>query len=79
MFDNIDARPPKHGWFTGMYFCKCRNCSKTFTGAKRSWTCSDCAYDFDEQLTYEQLWRDLGWAYSAEYTTKKIFKQLTNK
>ncbi len=69
---NTDKRPAKNGWFTGWYCCKCRNCGKGFSGAKGAWTCSDCAYDFDEQLQYEQLWRDLGWAYNAEYLTRKL-------
>ena len=69
-----DSRPAKNGWFGGHYSCKCRNCAGNFTGAKGAWTCSDCAYDFDEQLVYEQLWRDFGWAYTAEYITKKLFK-----
>lgn len=76
-FNRIDDRPHKHGWWAGMYFCRCRNCSNTFTGAKCSWHCSDCAYNFDDQLQYEQLWRDLGFAYSAEYITRKLL--LNNK
>lgn len=59
-FLNIDTRPPKNGWCTGGYIARCRNCSENFIGAKGSWCCSDCAYDFSEQLEYEQLWRDLG-------------------
>ena len=76
MFDfclTSNERPPKNGWFKGGYFCKCRNCAKEFTGAKGAWTCSDCAYDFSEQLEYEQLWRDFGWAYTAQYVTRKLF------
>ncbi len=72
-FNHIDDRKPKHGWWSGMYICRCRNCDKAFTGAKGSWTCSSCAYVFDVQLTYEQLWRDLGWPYTSEYITKKPF------
>ena len=74
-FLNPDTRPSKHGWYTGFYFCRCRNCGNEFTGAKDAWTCSDCAYDYDEQLTYEQLWRDLGWHYTAKWVMKKLFNK----
>jgi len=74
-FLNPDKRPSKNGWYTGMYSCKCKNCSKPFTGAKGAWTCSDCAYDFDEQLQYELLWREVGWYYTANYITLKLFKK----
>lgn len=76
-FLNPDQRPPKNGWWTGMYSGRCRNCGNAFTGAKCAWTCSDCAYDFDELLQYEQLWRELGWAYTAEYVTRKLLKNKT--
>jgi hypothetical protein len=70
-----NTRAPKHGWFPGFYCCSCRNCSENFIGAKGAWHCSNCAYDFDEQLSYEKLWRDFGWAYTAEYITKRLFKR----
>ncbi len=73
-FLNPDQRPPKNGWYTGGYSGMCGNCGKDFTGAKGAWVCADCAYDFDEQLRYEQLWRELGWVYTAEYVTRKLFK-----
>ncbi len=71
-FLNPDKRPPKSGWWTGWYTCNCRNCSKPFTGAKGAWTCSSCAYGFDEQLQYEKLWREFGWHYTAQHITKKL-------
>lgn len=40
-----DARPPRHGWAAGAYFCKCSSCHKRFTGAKRAYMCADCAYE----------------------------------
>ena len=74
-FLNPNTRPPKNGWFTGHYIGRCRNCSKSFTGAKGAWTCSDCAYDFDEQLQYEQLWRDFVWPYTKKYLMRKLFEK----
>jgi hypothetical protein len=65
-----NERPPQHGWLTGHYLGHCRHCSKQFTGAKMAYTCSHCAYDFAEQLAYEKLWRDFGWAATAAYYTQ---------
>lgn len=72
-FLNPDKRPPKHGWFTGYYINKCRNCGEQFIGAKNACTCSRCAYDFDEQLQYEQLWRDFSFPATASYISRKLF------
>tara|TARA_R110000851_G_C12976678_1_gene555890 strand:- start:711 stop:953 length:243 start_codon:yes stop_codon:yes gene_type:complete len=69
-----DTRPPKNGWWSGHYMGNCRNCSKQFIGAKGAYICADCAYGYDEQLQYEQLWREFGWTYTAEYYTKVHFK-----
>ena len=68
-----DTRPPKNGWWAGHYVGSCRNCSEQFNGAKGAYICADCAYDYDEQLQYEQLWREFGWPYTAEYYTKRFF------
>jgi len=76
MFDLLakqDIRPPKHGWWKGDYIGHCRNCNEQFIGAKGAYMCSDCAYDFDEQLMYEQLWRNYAWPYTARYITKKLW------
>lgn len=70
-----DTRPPKNGWWAGHYIGKCRNCSCSFVGSKGAYICADCAYDFDEQLQYEKLWREFGWAYTAEHITRKLFSK----
>jgi len=68
-----DDRPPKHGWSAGHYSGKCRNCGQPYIGEKNSYHCADCAYDFDEQLEYERLWRKVGFCYTADYLCTKIF------
>ena len=73
LFQDIDQRPAKHGWLKGDYFSTCRNCNNDFIGAKGSYNCADCAYDFDDQLEYESLWQMVGYAYSANYVYKKVF------
>ena len=55
-FFERDERPGLLGWLPGWYSCQCSNCKESFTGAKRSYHCSDCAYDFTETLDYEQYW-----------------------
>ncbi|MCX5495422.1 hypothetical protein OSH11_11950 [Kaistia dalseonensis] len=39
-----DDRPSRHGWAPGDYLSQCRRCAIAFLGAKRAWTCADCAY-----------------------------------
>lgn len=39
-----DDRDAKDGWCKGGYTCICRRCQKSYFGAKRSWSCADCAY-----------------------------------
>ena len=73
----LDDRPSKNGWFAGGYFCKCINCNGEYIGSKGSRCCSDCAYDFDEQLQYESLWREVGkvdcWRYvMRKYNERKV-------
>lgn len=74
VFSNPDNRPAKHGWCTGWYSNKCKCCGDLYVGAKRSYHCSDCAYNFDDQLQYEQLWRESGWYETAKYITKQFNK-----
>tara|TARA_R110000772_G_scaffold259964_1_gene377753 strand:- start:28 stop:267 length:240 start_codon:yes stop_codon:yes gene_type:complete len=69
-----DQRPNKHGWCKGGYFSKCKCCGGEFMGAKGSYNCANCAYDFDEQLEYERLWREVGWQGSIAW----IFKGIMN-
>jgi len=40
-----DERPQKYGWAPGSYLCACNTCGYGFWGAKRAWTCADCAYE----------------------------------
>lgn len=74
LFEPEDKRPPKHGWESGGYTCKCRCCGKMYAGRKRSYHCADCAYNFDEQLAYEFLWSNVGWPYALEYSFRKMAK-----
>jgi hypothetical protein len=40
-----DPRPHRHGWAPGGYINKCGGgCGKYFIGAKRAYSCADCAY-----------------------------------
>ena len=73
IFQPQDEREPKLGWFKGDYFCTCRNCNSEFIGAKGAYNCADCAYTYSEQLEYENLWRKVGWHYTANYVCKKVF------
>ena len=57
-FSSPDTRPPKLGWATGWY-CNnkgCSNCGKVYTGAKRSYHCADCAYNYEDKIEYERVW-----------------------
>lgn len=49
----VDTRPALHGWAPGDYICRCRECEKEYTGDKRSWTCADCAYGFEDKKAKE--------------------------
>ena len=46
---HFDQRPARNGWAPGDYHCKCSHCDKIFGGAKRCWTCADCAYGDDKE------------------------------
>jgi len=67
---NEDKRKHLHGWCKGGYTCLCRCCAKGFIGAKGAYNCADCAYNFDEQLEYERLWREVGWQYTLQWIYK---------
>ena len=71
----VDERPQKHGWYSGMYYCKCNCCGGEYIGAKGSYNCANCAYTFDKQLTYEELWREVGWFYTAKYVMRSFNKR----
>tara|TARA_R110000782_G_C14699248_1_gene401917 strand:+ start:45 stop:302 length:258 start_codon:yes stop_codon:yes gene_type:complete len=75
-FFDTDKRPHKHGWFKGDYFCRCRCCNGEYIGSKGSYHCADCAYGFDEQLTYEKLWMEVGWIYTVNYVMKNFKSRL---
>ena len=45
IFGKSSDLPPKHGWETGFYSCRCNRCKETFQGRKRAYECADCAYD----------------------------------
>ena len=53
-----DTRPPKLGWATGWYgnFFGCSNCGKQYMGAKGSYHCSDCVYNYEDKIEYEKVW-----------------------
>ncbi|MCJ8293517.1 MAG: hypothetical protein MJK15_03845 [Colwellia sp.] len=74
--DNVNTRPSKLGWCKGGYLCECRSCGHGFTGAKGSYHCSDCAYNFTEMLEYEDLWKWVGMADTYKYICRKynLFK-----
>ena len=74
---NIDKRPSKHGWFAGDYFARCKYCNIDFVGSKGAYNCANCAYDFDEQLKYERLWREVGWQWSLKwiYRNSSLYKK----
>lgn len=65
---DADDRPSRGGWAPGDYVCECSRCGIAFIGAKRSVTCSDCAY---LPLTFEQkveraIWIAGGYDYTAD-------------
>ncbi len=45
-FKPLDPRPARHGWHPGKgdYCGVCHKCDAQFLGAKRCYTCADCAY-----------------------------------
>lgn len=45
----VDERPELHGWAPGDYLCRCRDCGQEYIGDKRSYSCANCAYGFEEQ------------------------------
>ncbi len=77
VFGKQDDRPPKNGWHNGFYIARCNNCDCKFIGAKGSYNCADCAYDFDEELKYEKMWRESVWQITLNYIYRKssLFKE----
>ena len=45
---------PFWGYAPGEYVCRCHICQEWFVGAKRSWTCEDCAENLDAEQRDEE-------------------------
>jgi len=69
-----NTRKPKHGWSTGFYTCRCKNCNERYVGSKHSYHCSDCAYNYDENIIYEELWANFGWESIREWVIAAVMK-----
>ena len=76
---NTDERDPLLGWSSGYYSCKCDNCGESYLGYKRSYNCSDCAYNFTEQLEYERLWSWATLHSRQEYVFRKADKRIKGR